>query len=168
MKMRVVLAAIFLLGSAGIAHAQLRELACAGAWTMYGGRSESGIPMCSMEVRNSHSSMHFKYFRGDNRIVVHVFKDNWRLNPGERVPIDLRIDSQPGWNARTTVLRDGRGLEFTIPQNEIPRFENAFRMGITMYLAFPLGGESTWTVSLRGTNAVTSAFVECMRIVNRS
>jgi hypothetical protein len=147
---------------------QMRDLARAGAWTAYGGGSESGKPVCGVMVRGSDRSMHIKYFQGGNSLVVHVFKNSWRIPAGIEIPVDLSIDQNPGWRASALALNNGRGIQFQIGRDSLSRFEPLFRAGNAMRLRFMEGNEQPWVAQLRGSNQVSEAFVRCMRIINQA
>jgi hypothetical protein len=146
---------------------QMRDLARSGAWTAYGGGSESGKAVCGVMVRGEDRSMHVKYFQGGNSLVIHVFKNSWNIPGGVEIPVDLAIDQSPGWTARAVALNNGRGIQFQIGRDNLARFEALFRAGNAMRLRFMEGDEQPWVAQLRGSNQIMDAFVRCMRIINQ-
>lgn len=147
---------------------QMRDLARSGAWTAYGGGSESGKAVCGVMVRGSDRSMHVKYFQGGSSLVIHVFKNSWNIPGGIEIPVDLTIDQSPGWTARAVALNNGRGIQFQIGRDNLARFEALFRAGTAMRLRFMEGNEQPWVAQLRGSNQIMDAFVRCMRIINQN
>lgn len=149
------------------AQSQVQELAQSGNWSARMLVSDRGAPMCAMSNVTDAVGFHLKYFRGSQNIVVHVFRGGLQMQQGAQVPMTLEIDRSERWNASVTSMGDG--VEFTVGQQEMPRFERALRSGQVMNIR--LGQDNKGTpiqVQLAGADQVSVAFIDCMRAINGS
>jgi len=164
---RIAFAAALMAGAyAAPASAQsVRELAQAGGWTARMMVSDRNVPMCVMSSVTRQVGFHIKYFRGTDNLVVHVFRDGWQLQQNAQVPMTLDIDRNENWSTNASSMGDG--IEFTVGQAEMPRFETALRSGRLMSIQLGTGNKTQpLQVQLAGVDAVSGAFIECMRTIN--
>jgi len=134
-----------------------------GNWTSFVARTTNNNLVCGVDVYDDRDGRHFmmKWIQNNPRIIFHVVDPRWRMRPGFETDVVLRIDGNIHWNA-PAVSNTLDTLEWNMTVNHIPRFENQFRFGHTMYISFPRTNERTWTISLSGTNAIVNSLVECI------
>ncbi len=142
-----------------------RELIRAGAWAAHQAVSNRGVPMCVMGTEGNPYSLFVKYFRGDQHLAIHVFGEGWNLQPDARIPVQLRI-GQENWSGNATVLGSRGGLEVTLGQEEVERFEAALRSGGTATVSFPNTNVRPLEFQLAGIGGVLRAFSDCVGQVN--
>lgn len=147
------------------AQSQVRDLSQSGAWAARMLASDQGAPMCAMSSVTQQVGFHLKYFRGAQNMVVHIFREGWQMRQGAQVAMALDIDRDARWNASVTSIGDG--VEFTIGQQELPRFERALRSGQVMTIRLGQDNKAVpMQVALNGADAVAGAFIGCMRAIN--
>ena len=147
------------------AQSQVQELSQSGNWAARMLVSDRGAPMCAMSSTTQQVGFHLKYFRGAQNMVVHIFRQGWQMQQGAQVAMALDIDRDNRWNANVTSIGDG--VEFTINQRELPRFERALRSGQVMNIRLGQDNKGTpMQVMLNGADTVSGAFIECIRTIN--
>ena len=146
-------------------QANEQELARAGQWVALAAMSQSGVPMCIMGTETNPYSFYLKYFRGENQVALHVFNQNWNIQPGAQIAIRVQIDNE-SWSANATALASRRGLEVTVGGEELSRFVRAISGGSAMVLSFPNANETPWQVRLAGADVTMRAFDGCVGAVN--
>ena len=156
-----VVLAILLFGAVP-ATAQIVQLGNFGFWRVYGGKANEGTPVCGTSVYNNERSrsFHIKHFKGDDYLVVHVFKDTWKIPKGTEIKVSLYIDNLDGWIATGT--GHGNMVEWPIRLGNMQKFLNEFSYGMRMRVSFPDGDENDWNVSLTGSQAAMASFSQCM------
>lgn len=164
---RIAVAAALVAGAwtAPASAQQARELAQAGPWVARMAVSDRNVPMCVMSNVTRPVGFHIKYFQGSQNLVVHVFREGWQMPQNTQVQMVLEIDQLERWNANVTSMGDG--IEFTVGQAELNRFETALRNGRVMNIQLGSGNKSVPVqVQLSGVDQVSDAFIECMRTIN--
>lgn len=148
------------------ASAQTYEIARNGFWTAYKGHSNARTPVCGIFSSGTDRTMHFKWYWPDAFMIVHVFKDTWRIPEGVEIPVRISIDRYGPWVA--TAIRHGeRSIEWQIPIDNVDQFEREFRAGNQLVLEFLQGNEQPWVSNLRGSWGIMDAFSRCMAALNR-
>ena len=135
-----------------------------GHWTAFVARSEAGRISCGVDVIDPNDGRHFmlKWFQGDSEIFVHVHNPRWNVPVGRSVAVRLRVDGYGDWTA-TAAMAATNTVEWRISQETLGRFEAQFRVGNQMTIHFPNGTERPWVISLWGSNAIMTPWLECMR-----
>lgn len=147
------------------AQPQLQELSQSGNWAARMLVSDRGVPMCAMSSTTQQVGFHLKYFRGAQNMVAHIFREGWQVQQGAQVAMALDIDRDNRWNANVTSIGDG--VEFTINQRELPRFERALRSGQVMNIRLGQDNKGApMQVVLNGADQVAGAFIACIRAIN--
>lgn len=162
MSRPVALAIAVLLSLAAPAAAQVHDIARAGGWDAFQGRSNVGTALCGLSTAGSAGRFFaIKHFSGNDHFSIQVKKESWRIPEGTAIPVALTIDGLPAWTA--TARGEGRWINFNLSGAEkIVDFLRQFRGGLAMSLTFPAGSEPDWSFNLRGTSAVTEAVIACM------
>lgn len=164
---RIAVAAAVIAG-ASVAPAvaqEARELAQSGPWIARIATSDRNVPLCVMSNVSGEAGLHIKYFQGARNLVVHLFRAGWQIPRDQRLAMTLGIDRIESWNAEATSMGDG--IEFTVGQAEMTRFEAALRQGRVMSIQLGTGNKSAPVqVALGGVNEVSDAFIQCMRAIN--
>jgi len=164
---RIAVAAAVIAGAstAPAAAQEVRELAQSGPWIARMAMSDRNVPLCVMSNVSGEAGLHIKYFQGSQNLVVHLFRAGWQIPREQRLSMTLGIDRLESWNAEVTSMGDG--IEFTVGQAEMRRFEAALRQGRFMTIQLGTGNKSTPVqVALGGVNDVSDAFIQCMRAIN--
>ena len=146
-------------------QAPTRELIRVGAWAAHQAVSNQGVPMCIMGSEGNPYSLFVKYFRGTQHLAIHVFGEGWNLQPNAQIPMQLRI-GQESWSGNATVLGSRTGLEVTVGQEEVARFEAAMRSGGTATVSFPNTNVRPLEFQINGIGGVLRAFSDCIGQVN--
>jgi hypothetical protein len=154
-------------GASAQGGATSRTLERVGGWEAYVSALDDGRLVCGLDTSGSHQ----RYFtmrvvNGQTVIRVRASKKSWAIPRGTRVPVVLRIDGLPGWEA--TAAGAGESLEWHIGLDIMSRFEREFRGGLRMILLFPNGNEEAWSFNLNGTNRIMTAFVRCLDAVTEA
>jgi len=147
------------------AASQTSPLGQSGAWTAFGGRSDRGTPMCGMSARGPDRSFYIKYFQGNPQLTIQLLRRGWQIPQRRSIPVRLGVPNAGGW--RATAIGGGQLVEFTIPRDEVPRFERLFRGGSAMQVEFLQGNEAPWRLDLSGSSTVADTFLQCIRRLNQ-
>ena len=164
---RIAVAAAVIAGAwtAPASAQQTRELAQSGPWVARMAVSDRNVPLCVMSNVSGETGLHIKYFQGSQNLVVHLFRAGWQMPRDARVSMTLEIDRLERWNADVTSMGDG--VEFTVGQAEMTRFEAALRRGQFMNIQLGSGNKSVpMQIALGGVNDVAESFIQCMRAIN--
>jgi hypothetical protein len=143
------------------ATADVADYYSAGFWTAFSGTSNSGTPMCGVSTSGSQGRfIGIKYFRGSSAFTIHVIRDGWYIPGGTAVRVTLQFDNNSPWIASGS--GSGQTIEMSVPERSMNTFFNEFRYASTLAITFNQGNEGRWIVRLRGTNAITAAFFQCV------
>jgi hypothetical protein len=138
----------------------------AGAWSAFGGTTTSGRPVCGVSTSVGDRYFGVKFFSGDATFTIQMGAKTWRIENGAKQDLQMVLDGHTPWSATGTGMHfnDGdAGLEFTINRNELDQFAAEFRSSSWLRVQFKGSDASEWSVSLAGTNAVSDAFIQCIR-----
>jgi len=168
MTFRVIFSAAaagLLLGASAV-RADTVVFARSGPWEAFGGTAANGTAVCGMST-SWPDDRYFgvKYFKGDNTVVIQLGSPHWRIEDGAKQRVIMQIDRRGPWGANATGMHFSAteaGLGFSISRNQLDTFIAEFRYGDVLGFAFPNTTADNWSVSLRGTNAVTSSFANCI------
>ncbi len=139
--------------------ADVRLLYTAGRWQVQNGVGDDQRPFCKI-VSGGASGRRFivEAFAGDPALTLQIVKDGWEIPP--QTPVDVVIDIDGNrWPIHTTGA--GQLIGISVPAENQAQFEQSFRAGRTMSIAFPGGTERPWVGSLTSSNAVYNAFNTC-------
>ena len=159
-------ASAFLLASA--AYAETSIIARAGDWKAFGGTTTGTPPTGVCGVSHDIDARYFglKLFAGEATFTIQMGTKHWTVAEKQRVRVTMRIDGSPLWSATGTTFRfaDGdMGIEFDINKNEVAKFMAEFRAGNQIRIQFHNPGMPEWILSLKGTSALSDAFMGCTR-----
>lgn len=144
------------------ARAQNTPLGRYGAWSVYSMVTPAGRDVCGMVAQGSEGRrVHVQHVRGGNYLLFQAFKASWRIPPGTRMAISMRIDQGAAW-AAPQARGQRNSMQWTMSTG-IPRFETEFRNGSRLILSFPDGSEPDWAVSLNGSSEAMARMVTCIR-----
>ena len=148
--------------AAGGAVAETRTISQMNGWTAFGGSTERGVPTCGLETRdpNTGRRLLLQHLAGQERPILRLSRPSWSLSPSTARAFRLVIDNRRILDASATAS----GQEMSWPL-DLTTFEPAFRQGRLLRVEFPSGPDSSWNLSLTGTNAVMGAFMGCLRMM---
>ncbi|MCF4165954.1 hypothetical protein L2U69_09890 [Zavarzinia compransoris] len=127
-----------------------------GFWTTYAYQNDDGsFGHCGMETRFDDGLM-LAILLATNGVNIVMLNDAWRLKPGGRSSMTVRIDRRysnalPVGFAGDDAMIAGIGFD--------PEFWSAFKAGLEMRLELADG--RSWNVSLKGSNKATQALTLC-------
>jgi len=157
---------ILSLGFAAPAGAETSIIARAGVWSAFGGTTNSGRAVCGVSQSAGDRYFGVKFFAGDSTFTIQMGTKSWRIENGAKQKVQMIMDGNRAWTATGTGMHfnDGdAGLEFTINRNELDQFAAEFRASSLLRVQFMGSDASEWSLSLAGTNAVSDAFLNCIR-----
>ncbi|MBB5688939.1 hypothetical protein GXW77_09480 [Roseomonas alkaliterrae] len=165
---RLVLALAALSAMAMPASAQqVRNLAEVNGWVAYVAQSNSG-PLCGMGTDANRLGRFFwikvERLRGNLHGFIQVGDRAWNVRREATGRIIVAIDRQ-----RADLNYTGTSRPDMIEASYQGAFENflnfvrAFALGMRMEVIFPGETVAPWSADLRGTRAVTEAFLACAR-----
>lgn len=178
--LKTTVAALALLSGVAAApavQAKFYTLGHSGAWTVSGGRSTQGNPLCVMQVDNRTSSVMLKVDSSTPVLLLHIFETGWQIPSGQPVPVELQVDNAPALTLNghgINIPGGSSGIEAIIGANdpsplsqntEMVDLINLIGSGVSMRLAFPNGDEPVWTASLRGSNGALATFTQCVAAI---
>lgn len=168
--LKAAVAALALLATPALADTT--DLYTSGAWTVFGGTSTSGQPVCGMEEHGRSSVFALKWFSGDTRLTVHFFTTH-RYPDGSHIPVEVRFDANTPWSAqaRAMAIPDGSGtvLEFYInpaaDKNAVAQFLTEMHDSQMVRFSFPSTDMGDVLGDLTGTAASLNVFGDCISYV---
>ena len=155
--------ATYLVPSLG--HAETKTLARAGSWEAFGGTATGGRGVCGISAEPGGRYFGLKLFAGNDTFTIQMGTKAWKLDDGTKVDLTMHFDANPKWSATGTGMHfdDGdAGLEFKVNRSELDRYQHEFRTSSTLQIKFN-GAVTDWLLGLEGTNAVNTAFQNCIR-----
>ena len=165
---RFALALVAVLAIATPAAAQqVRNLAAINGWVAYVAQSNGG-PLCGMGTEANTQGRFFwikvERLNGDLHGFVQVGDRNWNVRQGATGRIVIGIDRQRAeLNYTGTNRPDMIEASYQGAFGNFINFVEAFALGMRMQLSFPGENVDPWSADLRGTRAVTDAFLACAR-----
>jgi hypothetical protein len=157
------LAALLMFAVTTQSQAETRTLARHGFWNAFGGTTNSGRATCGVDSTGEGGRhLMVQYYGRATVLRVRVIRSSWNIPEGSEVPVRMAVDGL-SWTAMA--YGSGREISFTLVGDTISQFERAFRAGTMLRLTFPNGSEGPWNFSLIGTNAVVTAFLDCLRVI---
>jgi hypothetical protein len=165
-RLALALAAAIALASPASAQ-QVRNLAAINGWTAYVAQSDSGA-LCGMGTEANRLGRFFwikvERLRGELHGFVQVGDRSWNVRQEATGRIIIAID-----NRRAELNYTGTNRPDMIEASYQGAFANflnfveAFAAGLRMQVLFPGERVEPWSADLRGTRAVTEAFLACAR-----
>jgi hypothetical protein len=165
---RLTLALVAALAFALPAKAQeVRNLASVNGWVAYIAQSNNG-PLCGMGTEANSRGRFFwiklERLSGDLHGFVQVGDRSWNVRDGATGRIIIGIDQQRAeLNYTGTSRPDMIEASYRGAFNNFINFVRAFALGNRMQVSFPGETVEPWGADLRGTRAVTDAFLACAR-----
>ena len=165
---RLTLALVAALALAVPAMAQdVRNLASVNGWVAYIAQSANG-QLCGMGTEANTRGRFFwiklERLSGDLHGFVQVGDRSWNVRNGATGRIVIGIDRQRAeLNYAGTSRADMIEASYRGAFNNFINFVRAFALGNRMQVTFPGENVDPWTADLRGTRAVTDAFLACAR-----
>lgn len=168
MKAFISTATVLLALSAGAAQAQqVKPLFERGSWIVTTGLSNKNNPICSLGLRSIDRQLYIKNVAGQKGLVVHIFKDGWKLPNNVDVPLSFTFDQYPalpttghGWNSET--VRNLSFVEFFVAPEFTIEFLTRFSKGSKQTVTFESGNEPAWEANLIGSNDAVQVLAGCM------
>lgn len=164
MNRALILAAALAALSPATVGAQTRTIAEAGGWRAFSGTTDAGEPTCGMDVASTDDRRFLiQHYGTEPHLTVRAYRQSWRIPEATRIPVRAQIGAQ-AWTA--TAIGAGREVRWLIDRTTMDQWERAFRLGAQLTVTFQGGGtEAPWRISLTGSNAISNAFVACLRAV---
>lgn len=144
------------------------ELHRSGYWTTYF-TTGSNTPICGMRADFGHNgrrngALIVKMIKDEPALLLHVFKDGWRIPDGVAIPLYMTFDRSQPFSATGHGVDSGKlnYVQFTIAQEFTKTFLNLFTAANSMTLGFKEGTEPPWTTDMRGSREAVAAFAQCI------
>ena len=99
------------------------------------------------------------------QILLHLYQPGWSIGINERFTIGLSFDNGVAMTMDVSGHHWSRGIVSATIGEFGTRFTRDFMDAHTMTILFP-GSEYPWYVSLRGSESMTYAFLECVDFMN--
>ena len=163
-----LLAAALLVGASS-AHAEMKVVTRAGAWSAAAGTAgDTGKPMCMMMNTSDIRSFNIKWMMGSN-LFFHISKDNWNVPVGVEMPLAIRFDQETPFKVTAKGNANyPRWIEFKIGDAADARhFLDQFRTAAKVSISFPGGSEREWVLSMDGSDTIARKFTECVAALKR-
>lgn len=165
---RLALALAALIAGALPASAQqVRDLANINGWRAYVAMTD-GEPLCGMGTNANAQGRFFwikvERLRGNLHGYVQIGDRSWNVRQGATGKVVVRIDQRNAeLNYHGTNRPDMIEASYQGAFPNFLRFVEAFALGLRMQILFPGENVAPWSADLRGTRAVTEAFLACAR-----
>lgn len=165
---RFTLALVAIIAMAAPATAQqVRNLAAVNGWVAYVAQSDGG-QLCGMGTEANTTGRFFwikvERLRGELHGFVQVGDRSWNVRQGSTGRIVIGIDRQQAeLNYTGTNRPDMIEASYQGAFRNFINFVEAFALGMRMQVSFPGEDVAPWSADLRGTRAVTDAFLACAR-----
>ena len=163
-----LLAAALLVGASS-AHAEMKVVARASAWSASAGTSSDlGKPMCMMTTHSDIRSFHIKWVVGSD-LFIHVSKDNWKVPVGVEMPLVIRFDQETPFKVTAKGMADHpRFVEIKIDDAaDARRLLDQLRTAGKLSVSFPGGSEREWALSMDGSDTIARKFTECVAALKK-
>ncbi|BDG70217.1 hypothetical protein [Roseomonas fluvialis] len=146
---------------------QVRNLAAVNGWTAYVAQSDGG-PLCGMGTNANTMGRFFwikvERLRGQLHGFVQVGDRTWNVRQAATGRIVIAIDGRRAeLNYTGTSRVDMIEASYQGAFSNFINFVEAFAAGLRMSVSFPGEQVQPWSADLRGTRAVTEAFLACAR-----
>jgi hypothetical protein len=165
-RLALALVAAFALAAPAAAQ-QVRNLAVVNGWTAYVATTDGG-PLCGMGTDANALGRFFwikvERLRGELHGFVQVGDRSWNVRQGATGRVVIAIDNRRAeLNYAGTNRPDMIEASYQGAFSNFINFVEAFAAGLRMRLTFPGENVDAWSADLRGTRAVTEAFLACAR-----
>lgn len=162
----LALAAVFVLGTPAAAQ-QVRDLANINGWRAYVAQADTGT-LCGMGTSANRVGRFFwikvERLRGNMHGFIQVGDRSWNVRQGVTGRIVVAIDGRRAeLNYIGTSRADMIEASYQGAFENFLNFVRAFAAGNRMQVTFPGEQVAPWSADLRGTRAVTDAFLDCAR-----
>jgi hypothetical protein len=114
-------------------------------------------------------SIHVKYYRSSDTVVVQLNKMSWRIPNGTKIPVTVGFDKEIFGETDGTgsTLRDKKSLDgmIQIPvygMDAVANFLREFGEADHMWIRFRAGTEPLWIADMTGSRDAALKFVDCV------
>jgi hypothetical protein len=148
---------------AGTAQADITVTATAGNWQTWTGKTDkTNVPICGVGTFDSTRSFMIKWLaNGENKIHVHVLKQNWKIPADTEVRIEMKYDDDYTYSGDFVGKDNWVALHFE--SELIGKFMKEFRAAANLHVLFPNGSEKPWTLDMTGSRAMADVFACCIQ-----
>ena len=161
--LRIGMAAAFVVGAlAGPASAAMVVYYRAGGWDAFSGQDETGKSVCGVGTTNpaDQRSFSIRFQIGSDIASFRATKPTWNIPAGTMLSVVMQIGLDTPWNMQG--VGNNQTVEWSLDRNTMQTFDAQFRRAGSMTVTFPAGREPPWTVTLRGSTAISNAFGRCV------
>ncbi|MCK1516277.1 hypothetical protein IVB22_27965 [Bradyrhizobium sp. 190] len=152
----------------------LRYLHRSGYWKTFVTTTHNGTPLCGMQSDFGQNgiiegTLMVKFIKGDQHVLVHVFKTSWRIPKDITIPVYMTFDNSQPFTATATGMVTQSGLsyvEFGIASDFLLNFFRLFAGANRMTLGFSEGSEQPWTTGMIGSREAVGSFTNCITTVS--
>lgn len=131
-----------------------------GNWQAFSGTTPGNELVCGIRTEpGAGRDLSFEYLIGGSELTLTARSASWALPPGTTAQVSLQFNGGRVWQARSSGAGDR--VTWSLPEEELARFDSAFRLGSTMTLIFA-GNEPPWSVSLAGSNGASYTLGRCI------
>lgn len=167
MRLFALALAAFLAAAVPASAQQVRNLASVNGWVAYVAQSNSG-PLCGMGTNANNMGRFFwikvERLRGELHGFIQVGDGSWNVRREATGRILVTIDRSSAELTYTgTSRRNMIEASYSGAFQNFVNFVEAFARGLRMQVSFPGERIQPWSADLRGTRAVTEAFLACAR-----
>lgn len=165
MVARVAALAAIVLASSMPAWAKTDVLMRSGAWTAIGGTSSDSEGVCGVSTGQNDRFFALKVYAGVNAFDIQMSALSWTLADGEKVGVSISFDTNTPWQGIAAGRHvSGLGiLQLEVGRANLSRFGLEFRGSSLMHVEFQGNRFAAWQMALEGTQAVNTAFQNCLR-----
>lgn len=135
-----------------------------GVWTVFGGTSNLGTPMCGMEEFGPNELFAIKWFKGQDRLTIHLFSNKWIAKEGDLIPVTMQFSGHDPWDVigRVHTIKGGVLLEYHVNNDAMDQFLKEVQDSAKVEIGFPGTNAHSWTVDLTGSRSAFGAFSACV------
>jgi clan AA aspartic protease (TIGR02281 family) len=145
------------------AHAELTKIGESGAWLAYQGTMKSGRPACQIATDHDGWSVNVTAVSNDPRLAVSIRYPDGQRPDTTITSVGLRFVANV-WEKPNNVSPSATSLWMFIDPASARDFVHELTAGTTMRYSFN-GVQQPWEVSLSGTTAIWSQFMDCAKSI---
>jgi hypothetical protein len=143
-----------------------------GVWTTYSDVTKNGETVIGMYTTGPKSAFYVKYFVGENRLYVQMFKDDWKFpQKGVDVPFQITFDNSEPYSANGRARMDSgkAGQLFALVEASIDdptlagNFMGDLMKADKMTVTFKQGDEQPWIADMTGSRETGTAFTDAIK-----
>lgn len=167
MRLITLALAVFLATHAPASAQKVSNLASVNGWVAFLAQTNTG-PLCGMGTEANANGRYLwikvERLQGNLHGFVQMGDRAWNVRPDATGRIVIAIDRQSAeLHYRGTDRPEMIEASYRDAFQNFLRFVEAFALGLRMQVIFPDQNLTPWSADLRGTRAVTEAFLACAR-----